>query len=425
MHEARRPEVKLPKHIKQLLLPDTTSLIPQKRVKSDLNLRSDKYRTVKSILCDEDRRQEIEDIKADPSQTWVKYYRPEADDELVLKPREEYINEIRARDILREEEIEREELRVKKFKTGKELRKELFGDEEEFNLEEVEIPKKKLDMGTPSAQLERRHKKLIPDLDDISRRRRRNLQDDEDEIECMRNIKSGSFKYEGVLEKTILESKSDRRQNPEAEKKARYIPEADEDEAYLESIKPKKSSISMNNNNNIPRRRLTEEDFETMELLRPIERRQSKTFSTSSEDSFKYGIFEEEIGDETIEFTSSSYSKPRKARRRSNEEISQTGKLVAKVTNEGLQLSYEDNAKLGIKNAIWFRDEERIGQDSRRSLQSSFKACSLTFNTLRSSDAGFYVAHMTLHNSTKALSANVFISEDDIEEFSRQMKTSQ
>ena len=425
MHEAKRPEVKLPKHIKQLLLPDTASLIPQKRVKSDLNLRSDKYRTVKSILCDEDRRQEIEDIKADPSQTWVKYYRPEADDELVLKPREEYINEIRARDILREEEIEREALRVKKFKTGKELRKELFGDEEEFNLEEVEIPKKKLDMGTPSAQLERRHKKLIPDLDDMSRRRRRNLQDDEDEIECMRNIKSGSFKYEGVLEKTILESKSDRRQKPEAQKKARYVPQADEDEAYLKSIKPKKSSISMNNNNNIPRRRLTEEDFETMELLRPIERRQPKTFSTSSQDSFKYGLFEEEIGDETIEFTSSNYSKPRKARRRSNEEVSQTGKLIAKVTHEGLQLSYEDNAKLGIKNVIWFRDEERIGQDSRRSLQSSFKSCSLTFNTLRSSDAGFYVAHMTLHNSTKALSANIFISENDIEDFSREMKTLQ
>ena len=95
---------------------------------------------------------------------------------------------------------------------------------------------------------------MIPDLDDISRRRRRNLQDDEDEIECMRNIKSGSFKYKGVLEKTILESKSNRRQNPEAQKKARYIPEADEDEAYLESIKPKESSISMNNNNNIPRK---------------------------------------------------------------------------------------------------------------------------------------------------------------------------
>ena len=73
---------------------------------------------------------------------------------------------------------------------------------------------------------------MIPDLDDISRRRRRNLQDDEDEIECMRNIKSGSFKYKGV----------------------RYIPEADGDEAYLESIKPKESSISMNNNNNIPRK---------------------------------------------------------------------------------------------------------------------------------------------------------------------------
>ena len=69
-------------------------------------------------------------------------------------------------------------------------------------------------MWTPSAQLERRHKKLIPDLDDISRRRRRNLQDDEDEIECMRNIKSGSFKCEGDLEKTILESKSNRRKNP-------------------------------------------------------------------------------------------------------------------------------------------------------------------------------------------------------------------
>ena len=108
---------------------------------------------------------------------------------------------------------------------------------------------------------------MIPDLDDISRRRRRNLQDDEDEIECMRNIKSGSFKYKGVLEKTILESKSNRRQNPEAKKKARYIPEADEDEAYLENIKPKESSISMNNNNDIPRRRFPYSSiFKIMEI---------------------------------------------------------------------------------------------------------------------------------------------------------------
>ena len=108
---------------------------------------------------------------------------------------------------------------------------------------------------------------MIPDLDDISRRRRRNLQDDEDEIECMRNIKSGSFKYKGVFEKTIPESKSNRRQNPEAPKKARYIPEADEDEAYLESIKPKESSISMNNNNNIPRRRFPYSSiFKIMEI---------------------------------------------------------------------------------------------------------------------------------------------------------------
>ena len=91
--------------------------------------------------------------------------------------------------------------------------------------------------------------------------------DDEEQIECMRNIKSGSFKYEGVLEKTILESKSDRRQKPEAQKKARYIPEADEDEAYLESIKQKKSSISMNNNNNIPRRRFPYSSiFKIMEI---------------------------------------------------------------------------------------------------------------------------------------------------------------
>ena len=166
---------------------------------------------------------------------------------------------------------------------------------------------------------------------------------------------------------------------------------------------------------------MTEDDFETMELLRPLDQR---TYSTQSSG---YGIFEEEVGDETIEFTSSKYLKQRKSARRNSEEvISQIGSLTAKITTEGLQLGYEDNSKMGIKNVIWFRDEERIGQDSRRSLQTDFKSCSLTFNTLRSADAGFYVAHMSFHNSPKSLSANIFLTEDDIKNYASEwMKLTQ
>ena len=65
-----------------------------------------------------------------------------SDEDLIMQPVEQYMNEMRARDILREEQIQRDSLLTKKFKTGAQLRQELFGDEE-IELDEVRIPKKK------------------------------------------------------------------------------------------------------------------------------------------------------------------------------------------------------------------------------------------------------------------------------------------
>ena len=114
--EGIRPEIKMPKHKKQLLIPDTAGLIPQKRIKADLNLTGDKFRTLESIMTGKDKI-DVRAAKDDPNQTWITYFRPELDDDLVLKPVDQYMDEVRAKDILREEEIEREALRVKKFKT--------------------------------------------------------------------------------------------------------------------------------------------------------------------------------------------------------------------------------------------------------------------------------------------------------------------
>ena len=83
------------------------------------------------------------------------------DDDLLLLPIKQYMEEINAREILKDEEIERQSLRTKRFKTGKELRKELLGNEE-VELTPVKIPKKKPFMGTASEDLQKRHAKRMP-----------------------------------------------------------------------------------------------------------------------------------------------------------------------------------------------------------------------------------------------------------------------
>ena len=76
------------------------------RVKADLNLTSDKFRTLESIMTDKDKI-DVRAAKDDPNQTWITYFRPELDDDLVLKPVDQYMDEVRAKDILREEELKR------------------------------------------------------------------------------------------------------------------------------------------------------------------------------------------------------------------------------------------------------------------------------------------------------------------------------
>ena len=145
--EASRPKSTTHRYTKQLLIPQTSSLVPHRRAKQDLN-DHDKYRTVESILTES-------------TVTTTKNSRAVDDDDLLLMPVKQYMEEINAREILKDEEIERQSLRTKRFKTGKELRKELLGNEE-VELTPVKIPKKEPFTGTASEDLQKRHAKLMP-----------------------------------------------------------------------------------------------------------------------------------------------------------------------------------------------------------------------------------------------------------------------
>ena len=179
--ESKRAELKKPRHQKQLLIPDTAALIPQKRVKADLKLTSDKFRTVESIMT--------ETYKRSPTSQQATF-----EDDLILKPVEQYMAEIKAQDILREEKIKQEELRQMKFKSRAEIRRELYGQsDEEIELESVKVPKKKLFMGTSSEELKKRHENLIPDRQTQSRLKMIEKMSEDDGT--MINVKSASFKY--------------------------------------------------------------------------------------------------------------------------------------------------------------------------------------------------------------------------------------
>ena len=143
--EASRPKSTTHRYTKQLLIPQISSLVPQRLVKHDLN-DNNKYRSVESILTDSTVRTKRNNVSDD--------------DDLLLLPVKQYMEEINAREILKDEEVERQSIRTKKFKTGRELREELFGNEE-VNLTPVKIPKKKQYMGTASEDLQKRHAKLM------------------------------------------------------------------------------------------------------------------------------------------------------------------------------------------------------------------------------------------------------------------------
>ena len=143
--EASRPKSTTHRYTKQLLIPQTSSLVPQRRVKYDLN-DNNKCRSVESILTDLTVSTKRNDVNND--------------EDLLLLPVKQYMEEINAREILKDEEIERQSLRTKQFKTGRELREELFVNEE-VDLTSVKIPKKKQFMGTASEDLQKRHVKLM------------------------------------------------------------------------------------------------------------------------------------------------------------------------------------------------------------------------------------------------------------------------
>ena len=77
-------------------------------------------------------------------------------------PVDAYMAEIRARDIVKEEQIERESKMTKPFKTGAQLRRELYGNDNQIELTQVKVPKKKLPTGTPIVEREQCHAQLLP-----------------------------------------------------------------------------------------------------------------------------------------------------------------------------------------------------------------------------------------------------------------------
>jgi len=267
----KRAEQKKPRHTKQLLIPDTKGLVPIKRVKADLNLTSDRYRTIESIMTDT-KKSAVKEAQIDPNQTWITYYRPELDDELVLKPCNEYMNEVRAKEILHDEEVKRAQLRMKKFKGRKQLRKELFGEDsdDEYVLPEVKVPQKKAYTGARFEDLEQRKQALIPDRAE-AKRRAALLVDSDSEDEILANTKSGSWFYAGVRQS--LEADARRKQkygsSDEPKPRQKYVGTAVADQQYLDSLKPRKSPRAADYL--INRKPLDSGDFETAELLRPTE----------------------------------------------------------------------------------------------------------------------------------------------------------
>ena len=422
--EGKRAEIKKPKHMKQLLIPDTGALIPQKRVKADLNLTSDKFRTLESIMTDKDKV-DIRAAKEDPNQTWITYFRPELDDDLVLKPVGQYMDEVRAKDILNEEEIEREALRVKKFKNRKELRKEMFGEsDEEFELTEVKVPKKKMYMGTPGSELEKRHKQLLPDRE--SKKRMKAMMEDDAGDDCMRNIKSGSFKYEGVADQLEAEARRAKKYGSGEGQaaRARYVPTADEDQSFLDKLKPR-TKAPRHPEYLINKKPLGEADFETHELLRPVgdqlgrrydadyesdedvgARRQRRIRRDSGSSIFttpgRHGTFEEEVGDETLEFTS---SKLKRSTKKSGSTFSEPDRTVPTIeTPPAMQIrlnSHSVPAGMSTKfmcsvtgkpapKITWFHNGDEVRPSSKYEIENLAGVVTLKIHNCSSADAGTY-----------------------------------
>ena len=423
--EGKRAEIKKPKHQKQLLIPDTGALIPQKRVKADLNLTGDKFRTLETIMTDKNKV-DVRAMKEDPNQTWVTYFRPELDDDLVLKPVDQYMDEVRAKDILHEEELERAELRNKKFKNRKELRKELFGDDddEEFELKEVRVPKKKLYMGTPSAELEKRHEKLLPDRE--TRRRAKMMEEMDEDDGTMVNVKSGSFMYEGVADRLEAERRRAAKagQSQEPSSRAKYVPTADEDQSFLDKLRPAKKA-ARHPEYLINKKPLGQEDFDTAELLRPTgaqigrrydadydsdedvaARRTRRTRRDSGNSSVftapgRHGDFEEEVGDETLEFTSSKLKRSKKGSGPSFEGLGTVPtietapamqiRLNSHIVPSGLNTKFMCSVTgKPAPKITWSLNGEEIKASSKYEIENLAGVITLKINNCNAQDAGTY-----------------------------------
>merc|ERR1712066_933314 len=147
-------------HVKQVLYPETDALVPPRRPKNHDREHQfrDKIERVADLLMKTDEKEEKERQKARDEKEGAKdylrrkIYREESDDEEVLGPMENYLDKLRAQEIIAEEKYGFEEPH---FRGRAELRE---GDEE-FVFRRVKVPDRQL-AGTTLNELNERRDSL-------------------------------------------------------------------------------------------------------------------------------------------------------------------------------------------------------------------------------------------------------------------------
>jgi titin len=146
-------------HVKQVLYPETDGMMPPRRPKNydHQHALRDKIERVADILAGDDERERLERQKIKEQKEMEKdylhrkIYREEEDDEVVLAPLQNYLDECRAQEIVAEEKYGD----VPHFRGRAEIRE---GDEE-FDWHRVRVPDKNL-AGKSLAELNERRESL-------------------------------------------------------------------------------------------------------------------------------------------------------------------------------------------------------------------------------------------------------------------------
>ena len=221
------------------------------------------------------------------------------------------------------------------------------------------------------------------------------------------NTKSGSFAYAGVSEKLAAQARQNKKFGIEEEPqpRARYQPTADADQAYLDSLKPKARKAPRNADYLINKKPLGEADFETQELLRPAEAQIGRRYRRDSDSSSvftapgRHGKFEEEVGDESIEFTSSKLKRSKKS------SIGYEGLTVPTIeTAPSMQIRLNSHVvPVGMSTKFmcsftakpaakitWTHNGDLITSSSKYEIENIAGVVTLKINNCNAQDAGTY-----------------------------------